>query len=164
MSQRVWVFQAEIQDDKIPDTDSISQTLTGNLLAYLEQRELFADVIPGPGNMRSDDLAFRFQYRRYQSGRHVHPAYFPLAFATATLYIWFGGPVWTDHVDIDGRLIVEDASGVELGRFSASKRDSRSGGIYNGDIARTFIVGHRSDVVDELVDQAVEALRKGELR
>jgi hypothetical protein len=82
--------------------------------------------------------------------RRPHPAYFPAAILTLTLYIWFGGPVYVDTTRVDGELIVRDSTRAELQRFSGSASSRRNVSFAEGPWAAG--AADRTRAVKEMVD------------
>ncbi|TGL63252.1 hypothetical protein [Leptospira sarikeiensis] len=56
----------------------------------------------------------------FEETRKPHPAYFPLAILTLTIYIWAGGPIASDHSQYECNLTVKNPNGNVL--FKNTKR------------------------------------------
>lgn len=109
--------------------------------------------------MRPDDLALRFEFSLYRLKREVHPAYFPGALLTLTLYIWFGGPIVNDRADLEGTLVIKDAAGQTLARAQASLSEKHSVNLWLSEYPLPSGVKERTRFVRKLLDRALGELR-----
>jgi hypothetical protein len=85
--------------------------LESQIVRVIEESGLFASVAREPFDPGQVDLSIRIEPAIVAFDRRVNMAYFPLALATLTLYIWVGGPVATDTEFYDVTLKVADAGG-----------------------------------------------------
>ena len=93
--------------------------------------------------------------------RRVNAAYFPLALATLTLYIWVGGPVETDVQYYDATLHVEDSAGSRLFTASSQVTTGHWLSLYSserGSIACRGPDAHQ--VIEDLVAQVRSGMRE----
>lgn len=97
--------------------DVLEESLTINLAQLLVDAGYFRTVKVVPGKL-ADGYRVKLRFDRYGVTRRIHPAYFPAAFLTATFYIWFGGPIFLDDVDLHAELKLEDPNGKVLAKKS----------------------------------------------
>jgi hypothetical protein len=85
---------------------------------------LFHAVYVGTGDVQDRDLVLRIHRATAAYDRRVNAAYFPLALATLTLYIWVGGPIHTDTEFYDITVSLFDADGTHL--FDVQRREKHT--------------------------------------
>ena len=91
------------------------------LLRALERSRLFATVHLDDFDPANVDLVIAVDKADLSVRRRINLAYFPLAIATLTLYIWVGGPIVTDTQYFDVALHAsKPGSQAEL--FSVASR------------------------------------------
>ncbi|HJQ84072.1 MAG TPA: hypothetical protein VKA21_08355 [Candidatus Binatia bacterium] len=162
VDRRAWLARAEILDPAVEDRSTLEDSLTVNLTSYTRQAGLFRQVETLPGTLGVDDLVLRFRFDRYEQRRSPHPAYFPAAFLTATLYIWLGGPVFNDSSDLAGRLAVEDRETTTLADVAATVEERHSVSFWAPDYWIPSGVEARTRLVHDLLDKAAAELRRRE--
>ncbi|MGH0029690.1 MAG: hypothetical protein ACQGVC_07860 [Myxococcota bacterium] len=156
---RVWVDLIEIDDERA--TRQTSEALTLQLSRYIEERRYFRDVRVAPGNAKPEDLVLSIELDRYFAQRSVHPAYFPGAFLTLTLWIWFGGPIFTDSAEFTGVAEIRSPSGELLASGKAELSDRHSVSFWSPNYAIPSATEERTSFFRELLDDAVSNLQKG---
>lgn len=169
IDRRVWLSKVEILDPSVDDKSATENTLTVNILKYLQEGRYFKEANFFPDKVDESDLVLRFQFDRYKQKRTVHPAYFPGALLTATLYIWVGGPVTTESLSFSGKLIVEDSHGSLITEVSSQVNDKYNLSIYSNEKSATWsgrainprATDARTLIIKELLNKAIEILQKG---
>lgn len=151
--QTVWLRPVEVADPDYPaaDRDRTGRALTMSFRRYLEALEAchVAGILPAARAEGDHELALRFHRLRIE--RKPYPAYFPLAIATLTLYIWANGTMVVDRSDVAAELVVYDREGVEVARFESAVSSERHLGYY--DTALYSGAESRTRVVSDLVSQ-----------
>ena len=109
-----WLAPVRITDPRAKEVEELQRALGPAIAEYVRDASYFSRVNALPGNPRPDEVVLHFDFDRYELHRRPHPAYFPAAIATLTLYIWFGGPVYRDTADISASLRVDDPAGKQL--------------------------------------------------
>ena len=158
MDRKAWLARVEVHDASVQS--AIEDNLTANLLEYLREGNHFRDVDLLTGKIGADDLVLRFRFDRYRQTRSPHPAYFPAAIATLTLYIWFGGPIFTDSSDLSGSLSVENASGSSMVKVEAQINEDRNVSIWSQEYVFPSGLKARSAFIRDLLDQAIAQLQR----
>ncbi|EPG75582.1 putative lipoprotein [Leptospira fainei serovar Hurstbridge str. BUT 6] len=87
----------------------------------------------------------------YLERREPHPAYFPLAIITVTLYIWLGGPIHTDYSKYSCELKAKDSKQKVI--FSDKKAISNEKNSNMFDNRRYFpsSIEDRTEVIGSLL-------------
>lgn len=160
LSRGAWLAQVLVTDPSAKETVELQRSLTLAIASYAADAKYFPRVNQLPGKLRPDDLVLRFEFDRYQLRRAPHPAYFPGAILTLTLYIWFGGPIGRDTASLSGALRVEDAAGNELVSVRDSFEDSHNVSLYSPDYAFPSSIQSRTNLVRSLLDKAVSELAR----
>jgi hypothetical protein len=158
VARGAWLAQALVTDPSAKETVELQRSLTLNIAAYAADAKYFARVNQLPGKLRPDDVVLRFEFDRYQLRRAPHPAYFPGAILTLTLYIWFGGPIGRDTANLSGQLRIEDAAGQELVTVRDAFEDTHDVSLYSPDYAFPSSIHSRTNLVRSLLDKAVSEL------
>jgi hypothetical protein len=109
LDRRAWLAKVEVADPEAVHAQQLTDALTLNLAEFVRKSGHFRAVDLLPGQVGPDDVVLRLAFARYRQRRAPHPAYFPAAFLTATLYIWVGGPIFTDTSDLEATLSIEPA-------------------------------------------------------
>jgi hypothetical protein len=89
------------------------------------------------------------------------PYYFPAAFLTLTLYIWFGGPIMYDELDLAGALQIKTADGRVVGESQAKYRKSGRKNLYSEGYLNPSSEKERTDLIKKLLDDATTSLKGG---
>ena len=100
-----------VADPRLSAPDVIKESLTINLADLVSRAGYFREVIVVPEKI-TQGYHLRLRFERYNVTRRVHPAYFPAAFATLTLYLWFGGPIF--RAEIDRRIYPHDTAKMRI--------------------------------------------------
>lgn len=155
VQQSVWLKPAIIQDRKARISNPIDaeNTLTTSIATYARDSRRFSSVQVLPGNTRDGDHVLAFSFSDYRLQRQPHPAYFPVAILTATLYIWFNGPIYNDKSDVYGTLQVYDTRDNLLATFNKGYTGKKSVGLWSGNYAFPDGSTPRTLVVNDLLDQ-----------
>jgi hypothetical protein len=154
-----WLAKVSIQDPQLTNRDVVEESLTLAVLQYVGDAGYFARVNPLPGKPRAGDYLLRIVVDRYRQERSVHPAYFPAAFFTLTFYIWFGGPIVRDSIDLAGTLTVETADGTRLTEVTDSRRERHNVSIWSPQYVLPSGIQGRTEFFEALLDKAVVQLR-----
>jgi hypothetical protein len=160
MSQRAWLAPVEISDTSVDNRSDVAEQLTTSIREYAREGRYFSDVLRLPGNIVGEDLVLRFRFDRYYLKRSAHPAYFPAAFLTATLYIWAGGPIFRQTTALAGSLAVEDATGHVIAHATAMNREVHNVSFWSPEYALPGSVEARTRFVEELLDEVRATLRQ----
>ncbi len=153
-----WLAPATITDPDSVQRREIEQSLTLSIATYVEEAKYFSRVNRLPGTPRPDEYVLRFEFSRYRMERTPHPAYFPLAILTLTIYIWVGGPIYVDESTLTGELVVTDVSGKTLVQVSDSFADQHDVSFNSPDYMFPTGMTARTTLVRTLLDRAVQDL------
>jgi len=156
-----WLAPTLITDPSAKEVVELQRSLTLAIASYTSDAKYFSRVNLLPGNLRPEEVVLRFGFDRYQLRREPHPAYFPAAILTLTLYIWFGGPIYRDKANLSAELRVQDAAGQELVRVSDSFQDERDVGFFSPDYVFPSTIKARTNLIRSLLDKAVGELARG---
>ena len=162
IDKKVWLLKVVILDPSVDKKSSIEDSLTSNILEYLQEGRYFKEVNLLPGKVDEKDLVLRFQFDRYQQKRAVHPAYFPTAFLTATLYIWFGGPIFIDSSSLSGKLTVEDSHSTLITGVSSQVNEEHNVSFWSPEYALPSGIEARTSIIKELLSKASDGIRQKE--
>ena len=86
------------------------KVLTGEIKRYMDKAGYFSIMKEYPTKIEVQDLQLQFEFSSLQASRSPHPGYFPGAIFTLTIWIWVGGPIYTDELNIVGKLTVLNAN------------------------------------------------------
>lgn len=156
----VQVLQVRI--DPASQGANLQTTETSMTLAikrYIEEAAMFRAVRLPNEAPPAQGHRLQFRFDRFSATRKVHPAYFPGALLTLTLYIWVNGPVGIDSADIHGVLTVLDAGGRPVAEFSKTLAANRNVGIYDPEYLMPSGVEERTAVVQDLLEQYAQFLK-----
>lgn len=162
IDKKVWLSKVEILDLSGEDKSIAEESFTLNLLEYLQEGRYFKEVNLLPGKVGEDDLILRFRFDRFKEKYGVHPAYFPGALLTATLYIWVGGPCATMSSNLSGKLIVEDSHGSLITKVNYEVKGKRNFSIWTASEQGDFFSKPRTLIIKELLDRACATLQQRE--
>jgi len=147
MPETAWV--AKVTVDGLPPAfaEATEDSLTLHFAEYLRSRRLFANVRILPGNPGANDRILRLHFTSFDHECHVHPAYFPFAMASLTLYIWLGGPMYGTSTHYAAHLKVENSGGVRIAEATRDEVSKASISIYadakfDFGPARSAVVAH----------------------
>jgi hypothetical protein len=158
--QRAWLQRVSIADQGVSDRNDIEESLTINTLEYIREGAYFRDAATLPGNLQPGDVVLRLTFDRYDQKRSAHPAYFPAAFLTATLYIWIGGPIFNDTSHLSAVLRAEDASGVRLAEARSEVRERHSVSLWSPQYALPSGIDARTRLIGDLFGKVLAHLRR----
>ena len=133
------------------DADQVGESLTINIRDYLNESKLFNQAKTyRKAAIKENDLVGEIEFSSYQIKRSIHPAYFPAALLTATVYIWVGGPIAIDTVNLVATLVVKDASGKEIARAKEEIKSKQNKSFY-----QPFAGGvkERTNVINKLFER-----------
>jgi hypothetical protein len=151
IGERALIKGVTIADPDVDDRETQENSLTLNLVEFMRAGSYFGEVEIFPSRMTEGSLLLHFSFDRFKQQRRVHPAYFPVSLLTATLYIWFGGPIVIDTAELSGRLSVEDVHGVLLSTAKARIERHESKSFYSrNDFGITRKA--RTELVEQLLD------------
>ena len=160
LNRGAWLSPVEITDPATRKAAELQRSLTLSIASYVNDTKYFSRVNQLPGEPRADELVLSYRFDRYELERQPHPAYFPCALLTLTLYIWFGGPIYNDVADLSGTLEVRDTSGKELALVHETHEETHSVNLWSTEYALPSSAKARTVLVRRLLDQAVVELRK----
>lgn len=133
------------------------------IVAELRYSGMFAGVYYNDYEAGDVDLEIRVAPATLWFDLSPHPAGIPLAFVTATLYIWVGGPMVTHYQQYEVTLNVYDPNGGHL--FEISEKDwfTHGVGFYSKEYgSRTCIGPDFKEIVRPLLSRLSEKLSESE--
>jgi hypothetical protein len=155
-----WLAKVAITDPKLTNRDTIEEALTLSTAKFVGEAGYFTRINTLPGKPRPDDYLLRLTVDRYRQSRSVHPAYFPAAFVTMTLYIWFGGPIFRDTIDLSGTLVVDSPDGARVTEASDSRKERHNVSFWSTQYALPSGIDGRTAFIKALFDKAAAQLRE----
>ena len=147
-----------VADPSLSAPDVIEESLTINVAQLVSQAGYFKQVKVVP-EQTTDGYRVRLRFDHYQVTRRIHPAYFPVAFATVTLYIWFGGPIFRDQVDLKADLRIQTADGQTLATASDALTYFENIGFYSSKYGFRDGSEERTTLIQSLIDRALAQLQ-----
>lgn len=162
IDKKAWLSKVEILDASVKDKSVTEDSLTSNILEYLQEGRYFKEVNLLPGKVDEKDLVLRFQFDRYQQKRSVHPDYFPTALLTATLYIWFGGPIFIDSSSLSSKLAVEDSHRTLITEVSSQVNEQHNVSFWSPEYILPSGIEARTSIIKELLSKASDGIRQKE--
>lgn len=145
----------------INDTNrqAISRALTQQLNRYVQAGGYFQQLSQFPTPLAPQDVVLKFEMTSLKGHRGPHPAYFPGALLTLTIWIWVNGPVDVDRYDIAGHLVIENRDGTVLARTQDEVKFERNVGIYDGEYwAPSMGAPQLQELIAKLLDTATAQL------
>lgn len=166
LAKKAWLAKVEILDPSLTDKKEIVESsLTVAVQEFVREGKFFSDISLLPGRIGSEDVLLNLQFHRYTQKRSPHPAYFPAAILTLTLYIWFGGPIFVDTSDLYGTATIRNPSGEILAKATSETREEHNVSFWSmeyvfpsGLEARTASVG---DLLGKVVREVALGKREG---
>lgn len=155
-----WVHEVRITDPSVQSPKVLEGALQGNLADFVRETACFEDVQDFPGKVPPHDVTLDFIFDRYSQKRTPHPAYFPAAILTMTLYIWFGGPIYEDVANMSGLLIVREGSGRRLTEVKARINEAHGVSLWSPEYVFASGIAARTALMQQLVQQACAELHK----
>lgn len=159
-----WIETARITDPEVSAGPQMKEEVTASIVDYVQAGNFFRAVKTKPGTPAPDDYVLQFSFDHFLQLRRIHPLYVPLAFITATLYIWVGGPIVIDDIDLSGTLTIATAARGTLVTVQGTPIESdESKSLYasdypNGDPQRR---AERTKLIADLITKALAELAHG---
>ncbi len=153
LNQKAWIGTVKLTDYSTENKSIVEDSLRGNITAYIQQTGYFTETNTLPGKAGNNDWILDFQFDQYQQNRSMHPAYFPLAIATATLYIWFGGPIVVDSSELSGTLTVKNSTGQTLLKTSSNVHEEHNVNFWSPDYILYDGNRPRTTLMDDLMSK-----------
>lgn len=137
-----------------------AKNLTMELEKYITRAGYFKSLLTFPTKQGDRDVRLKFEFTRLYSRRSPHPGYFPGALITATLWIWFNGPIVQDTTEFAGKLIIEDNQGRRLAKSEKKVGSSHGVGMWDpGYMGGIQDVGRDlTELVKQLLDSSVSQI------
>ena len=137
-----------------------AKSLTMELEKYITRAGYFKNVLTFPVKLAERDVLLKFEFSRLFTRRAPHPWYFPGAFFTATLWIWFNGPIHRDSTEVAGTLVIEDSLGKVLAKSENKVLSSHGVGMWDPDYMFIQDFGNMelTELVKQLLDSAVSRI------
>ncbi|PJZ79298.1 transposase [Leptospira meyeri] len=132
--------------------------LTINLRSHLKQGKYFENVYlfneEIPKNTEFERL--QFEFTSYSHKRRIYEGYFPFAFLTLTLYIWFGGTIGIDSMEYDCRLIVRDMKDQVVYEVQKKETSEKSVNFYSTE----YMLPKSEELRTKLISDIMEHYKK----
>jgi hypothetical protein len=162
INKSAWLSKVAILDSSVNDKNAIEDALTINILEYIQEGQYFKGVNLLPGKVNKNDIVLRFELDSYQQKRSPHPAYFPAAILTATLYIWFGGPIFNDSSVLSGKLIVEGPSNSIIAEVSSQLSEKHAVSFWSPEYYCPSGIEARTQLIKELLHKMIYNIKHKE--
>lgn len=138
---------------------NVSRQLTDQINHYIESAGYFKELSAFPAKLGDQDVLLKFNLTSLHGKRTPHPAYFPGALLTLTIYIWVNGPIYVDTYDLAGELTIEDRTGKTLAKSMEKVDQPHNVGLYDVDYAAPGLGSQQlRDLIAKLTDSAVTQL------
>ena len=154
INKDAWVSKVTITDPSVKNSRVLEEALTLNILKFIREGNYFNSINFLTDNAKGDDLILSFQFDRYELKRTPHPAYFPLALITFTLYIWFGGPIYNDVSNLSGQITIKNKSGNVVSNISSKITEKHSVSLWSPQYAFPSGIKERTKFVKKLIDSS----------
>lgn len=159
-SERSALVESASVSDKDMDQDEqrvATKNLTLALEKYISRAGYFRNVLTFPTKLGERDVMLKFDFSRLYTRRGPHPWYFPGAFVTATLWIWFNGPIYRDSTEVAGTLTIADSLGKVLAKSENKVEFQHGVGMWDPDYMFIQDFGNKelTELVKQLLDSAV---------
>jgi hypothetical protein len=158
--RKAWIGALQILDPAVGNRPSAEDSLRASLTDFVRETRIFIDVDRLPGEVQSDDLILAFRFDRFQQERNTHPAYFPGAVLTLTLYTWLGGPIYRDLSKLSGSLTVKDSRGRSLTAVDAQIEEHQTVSLWSPQYALPGAAAARTALMQQLLDKAGASLSR----
>lgn len=140
---------------------TLSHQFTEQLSNRIEQGEYFKQVLSFPAKLGEDDVMLKFNFSSLKGKRTPHPAYFPGALLTLTVWIWVNGPIYVDKYDLAGQLSITDAHGKVLTDSKRVIKRDENIGLWDDDYFTTTLGSAQvNELVEQLIKDSTEKLDK----
>lgn len=152
-----------ITDSKVKDAlrKTLSAQFTEQLARRVERGEYFQEVISFPATLGEKDVALKFTFTSLKAKRTPHPAYFPGALLTLTVWIWVNGPIYVDKYDLAGDMQIVDAHGKLLSSSEQAVKLNQNTGLWDNDYFNTSLGADQlNQLVEQLLQDATHKLAK----
>jgi hypothetical protein len=159
IERAAWIQPIQIADPSVARADRAASQLTLSFQKYIEQTSAFRSVGILPADMSQDDIVLSLRFERYRQARKLHPAYLPAALLTFSLYIWFGGPIYRDEIDLNATLQLLSASGSVLAQATTERRESRTTNVWSTEYMLPSGLQPRTAAIQTLLDDALSQLK-----
>ncbi len=160
INRDAWISEIQITDPLIKDSSIIEESLALNILEYIREGNYYKNINLIPGQIEEEDLILSFQFDHYQLRRTPHPAYFPLAILTFTLYIWFGGPICNDVINMSGQLTIKNLSGEVVTDVIANINEKHSVSLWSPEYTFPSATKGRTQLIKRLLDKSNAEIKK----
>lgn len=155
-------FPARVGVEGVPRVRSgkYQGTLEKSLVRLAREGGLFGSVSYRSFDPDEVDLVLRVEPAIVAYDIRANAAYFPLALATLTLYIWVGGPIHTHTEFYDVTVAVHDPRGGHLFDVSTRERHTHWVSLYSREYGDAICRGpHADEVLVGLLEDLGERLR-----
>ncbi|WP_244944096.1 hypothetical protein [Leptospira meyeri] len=98
----------------------------------------------------------QFEFTSYSHKRRIYEGYFPFAFLTLTLYIWFGGTIGIDSMEYDCRLIVRDMKDQVVYEVQKKETSEKSVNFYSTE----YMLPKSEELRTKLISDIMEHYKK----
>ncbi|MFP6849174.1 MAG: hypothetical protein VCA57_10750 [Pseudomonas sp.] len=151
----VMVDDVQITDNKVNENlrKTLSSQFTEQLNNRIERGEYFTNVISFPAKLGEQDVRLQLNLTSLKGKRTPHPAYFPGALLTLTVWIWVNGPIYVDKYDLAGDLSITDAQGKLLARSHQQVKLDQNTGLWDNDY---FNMSLGSDQLNQLIEELLQ--------
>jgi predicted small lipoprotein YifL len=155
-----------VNDVSITDSDITPQQnrllipqLTSQLAAELENKGYFEKTITFPATAAEQDVQLQLTLSSLKARRTAHPAYFPGAILTATIWIWANGPIYIDKYDLAGTLSITDAQGKSLASSQSRLKSNQSVGFWSQDYLNSALGAKQlNQLIGDLLTDSLKQL------
>ena len=132
---------------------NLARQFTQQLNHRVEKGAYFEQVISFPAKLGEQDVLLKFDFSQLQGKRTPHPAYFPGALLTLTVWIWVNGPIYVDRYDLTGQLSIEDAHGALLASSRKTIAVEQNTGLWDADYMNAALGAAQ---LNQLVEQLLQ--------
>lgn len=142
LDKKVWLSRVAILDSSIDDKSIIEESLTVNLLEYLQEGRYFKAVNILPGKVAEKDLILRFQFDQYQQKRDHFRA--------------------TDISNLTGKLIIEDSFGSIITEVESQVNEKHPVPAWSPRTHFPSGIEARTSIINDLLKKAITGIRQKE--
>jgi hypothetical protein len=137
----------------------VSQQLASQLTKHLESGKYFQRMISFPATLDEQDVELNFTFTSLYGKRTPHPAYFPGALLTVTMWIWFNGPIYVDKYDLAAELTINDSTGKQVALSRKSINLKQNTGLWDADYFNTQLGAKQlTQLVEDLLKDGTQQL------
>ncbi|WP_036069071.1 hypothetical protein [Leptospira noguchii] len=129
------------------------EKLTLSVIDYASKSEYFTKVkyIGQKSPNDRNNHVLQITCDEYTERRQPHPAYFPLAILTGTLYIWFGGPIHTDTSKYSCELKAQDSKQKVIFIDKKAISNEKNSNLYDNRRYFPSSIEDRTEVIGSLL-------------